>query len=279
MKKIDKYFCVGNGQTQGPFTLQELKNKGLKSIDLVYLVGGDRWVRVDSVEAWSKIRPELQKDDLFNPVTPDTSRESAFQSSVSEQAQNVVLPKTETSFESRDSISVHHDAIDGEQNQVDAVDESSTPGIDSHAEILHSFSQEEGNEVLSAPQQATVKMGFWEAYALGWSRFSDFNGRSRRMEYWSWSFVNTFALVLFIALMGSSSDNSGSLGFWSVAFLLYFFACLIPGFALTIRRLHDIGLSGWWVIISFVPYLSLLLLVFAFVDSQEGTNKWGPSPK
>lgn len=279
MKKIDKYFCVENGQTQGPFTLQELKNKGLKSIDLVYPAGGDRWVRVDSVEAWSKIRPELQKDDLFNPVTPDNSRKSALQSSVSEQKSKVVLPETKSSFDVGDAISIHLDSIDGKQNEIDSVDESSTQGIDSHAEKLHSFSQEEGNEVVGAPLQAMTKMGFWEAYAMGWSRFTDFNGRSRRLEYWSWSLINTIILVLFVTLMGTSIDARGSLGFWSVAFSLYFFACLIPGFALSIRRLHDIGLSGWWVIVSVVPYASLLLIVFSLVDSQKGTNKWGPSPK
>lgn len=273
MKKIDKYFCVENGQTQGPFTLQELKNKGLKSIDLVYPAGGDRWVRVDSVEAWSKIRPELQKDDLFNPVTPDNSGKSAFQSSVSEQKSKVVLPETKSSFDVGDAISIQIDSIDGKQNGIDSVDESSTQGIDSHAEKLHSFSQEEGNEVVGAPIKATTKTGFWEAYAMGWSRFTDFNGRSRRLEYWSWSLINTIILALFVILMGTSFDARGSLGFWSVAFSLYFFACLIPGFALSIRRLHDIGLSGWWVIIGVVPYASLLLIVFSLVDSQKGTNK------
>ena len=279
MKKIDKYFCVENGQTQGPFTLQELKNKGLKSIDLVYPAGGDRWIRVDSVEVWSKIRPEVQEDDLFNLVTPDNSGKSAFQSSVSEQKSKVVLPETKSSFDIGDVISIHLDSTDGKQNEVDSFDESSTTGIDSHFEKHQSLSPEEGNEVLSAPSQATTKMGFWEAYALGWSRFTDFNGRSRRLEYWSWSLVNFIIMLSFIALTVPFGLGSASSDLLLSLYVIFCVVCVIPGVALSIRRLHDIGFTGWWILITIVPYASLLLLVFAFVDSQKETNKWGSSPK
>ena len=279
MKKIDKYFCVENGQTQGPFTLQELKNKGLKSIDLVYPTGGDSWIRVDSVEAWNKIRPEVQNDDLSNSVMLDDSEESAFQSSVSEQEAKVVLPETKSSFEIGDAISIHHDSIDGEQNAIDSVDESSTPSIDSRSEKNHSLSQEEANEYLGTPLPTTTKMGFWEAYAMGWSRFTDFNGRSRRLEYWSWSLVNFVIMLTFIILMSTLGFGSASKELFLWLYVVFFVVCLIPGIALSIRRLHDIGLTGWWLLVTFIPYASLLLLVFTFVDSQKETNKWGPSPK
>jgi uncharacterized membrane protein YhaH (DUF805 family) len=57
-------------------------------------------------------------------------------------------------------------------------------------------------------------------------------------------------------------------------------ASFIPSIALGVRRLHDIGYSGWWLLIGFVPFVGgILLLVFALMDSQPGTNRYGPNPK
>jgi len=55
---------------------------------------------------------------------------------------------------------------------------------------------------------------------------------------------------------------------------------LIPSLAVGVRRLHDIGKSGWWLLIGLIPLVgAIVLLVFACQDSQPGTNQWGPSPK
>ena len=54
---------------------------------------------------------------------------------------------------------------------------------------------------------------------------------------------------------------------------------LIPSVAVTVRRLHDTGRSGWWYLISFAPLGGIVLLVFTCMDSQQGTNVYGPSPK
>ena len=281
-----KYFCLENGQTAGPFTLQELKNKGLKSIDLVFPTGGDRWIRVDSVKGWSEVQSEVQKEPLFNSLKLENTGKATVQSPMhlSKQKPKATLPEIENSnnpiaFESVDAISIDNDSIGGKQSQIDLTVEPPKPGIDAHSEKQHSCSHVEDDAALGATSQAMSKMGFWHAYALGWSRFKDFKGRSRRMEYWSWSLVNTIILMLFFALVGLSDGPYSVLGFWSLVLTLYFLACLIPGFALSIRRLHDIGFTGWWILISFVPYLSLLLIIFSFIDSQKGANKWGPNPK
>ena len=61
---------------------------------------------------------------------------------------------------------------------------------------------------------------------------------------------------------------------------LYSLAVLLPGIALGVRRLHDIGKSGWWMLIALVPLIGLIvLLVFACTDSQPGDNEYGPNPK
>lgn len=60
----------------------------------------------------------------------------------------------------------------------------------------------------------------------------------------------------------------------------YFLAIIVPSLALQVRRLHDTGRSGWWFFITFVPFFGpLILFVFHVLDSEPGTNKWGPNPK
>lgn len=54
---------------------------------------------------------------------------------------------------------------------------------------------------------------------------------------------------------------------------------IIPSLAVIVRRLHDTGKSGWWYLISFIPFGSIVLLIFFCLDSEPGTNKWGPNPK
>ena len=63
-------------------------------------------------------------------------------------------------------------------------------------------------------------------------------------------------------------------------FLIYALAVLVPGLAVTIRRLHDIGKSGWWVLIALVPIIGpIWLLVLCVLDGQPGANPWGMNPK
>jgi uncharacterized membrane protein YhaH (DUF805 family) len=67
------------------------------------------------------------------------------------------------------------------------------------------------------------------------------------------------------------------LGF--AAGLLYFVAVLMPAVAVTIRRLHDTGRSGWWILFGLVPVLGLIVLFFLFQGSETGQNRYGPNPK
>jgi uncharacterized membrane protein YhaH (DUF805 family) len=124
-------------------------------------------------------------------------------------------------------------------------------------------------------------------------RFADFRGRSRRMEYWM------FGLFLVIGSMVAAALDSGlglgrtvtvvdsAPGFWSQAMYtetgwitrIFVLAMLIPSLAVSIRRLHDIGRSGFWLLIGLVPLAGgIVLLVFFLTGSQRGANRWGPDP-
>jgi len=116
-------------------------------------------------------------------------------------------------------------------------------------------------------------------------RYAKFDGRASRSEYWY--FVLFYVLVnLFLVLvdsfvinpmLGATPEQMGQGGFLQLIFAL---AMLVPSIAIAVRRLHDIGKSGWWFLVAFIPVLGLLLLIFFFVqDSQPGTNRYGPNPK
>jgi uncharacterized membrane protein YhaH (DUF805 family) len=119
---------------------------------------------------------------------------------------------------------------------------------------------------------------------MGWylealKKYAVFGGRSRRREYWYFvlfSLVVSLLLSAVDALLGtfSSSTNVGLLGG------IYGLAIIIPSIAVSVRRLHDIDRTGWWVLISLVPVIgTLVLLVFAVLDGTPGENRFGPNPK
>ncbi len=110
-------------------------------------------------------------------------------------------------------------------------------------------------------------------------KYTDFSGRARRMEYWMFTLINTiiyFVLMLIDSTLGFTAGSS----MFGILTMLYALGVLIPGLAVTVRRLHDIGRSGWWIFISLVPVVGgIVLLVFMFMDSEPGSNAYGPSPK
>jgi len=123
-------------------------------------------------------------------------------------------------------------------------------------------------------------------YLLVLKRYAQFDGRARRKEYWYFVLFNALVAILLCALsmaamMLLSNSNYSSVAVIAfIPYMLYSFAVLIPGLAVLVRRLHDIGKSGWWFFISFIPVVGgIILLVFVCQDSQPGPNIYGPNPK
>ncbi len=120
-----------------------------------------------------------------------------------------------------------------------------------------------------------------EWYLMVWKRYAQFSGRSRRKELWMFMLFN-FIIGTALYVGGIvAADQSSSLS--SLLFELYFIyvlAALVPGLAVGARRLHDIGKSGWWQLIAFVPLVgTIILIVFWVMDGQPGDNQYGPNPK
>ncbi|MGH3767239.1 MAG: DUF805 domain-containing protein [Pseudonocardiaceae bacterium] len=103
-------------------------------------------------------------------------------------------------------------------------------------------------------------------------QYTDFVGRARRQEYWMFTLFNTLAyLGLFVIGMVL---HTGLLG------LLYGLAVLVPGLAVAVRRLHDTGRSGWWLLIGLIPLIgAIVLIVFLVTEGERQPNAYGPDPK
>ena len=112
-------------------------------------------------------------------------------------------------------------------------------------------------------------------------QYADFNGRARRKEYWMFFLFHIIALFVALAIdvaIGTGLNEGGSpVGF---IYAIYAFGTFIPTIAVVVRRLHDVGKSGWWYFIAFVPIIGgIWLLVLMCTDSEDGTNEYGPNPK
>ena len=103
--------------------------------------------------------------------------------------------------------------------------------------------------------------------------YANFNGRARRKEYWMFFLFNMlFSFVVAIV--------DYILGTFPLIYLVYSLAMVIPGIAVSIRRLHDIGKSGLWLLITLIPFIGpIWLLVLVCTDGAPGENNYGPSPK
>ncbi len=111
-------------------------------------------------------------------------------------------------------------------------------------------------------------------------RYAEFTGRSRRKEYWMFLlFIIAVSVGIGIveAILGLSATIGDAYGPISLLFML---AIFIPSLAVQVRRFHDQGKSGWFVLLNFIPLLgSLIVLVFMCLDGTDGPNEYGPDPK
>ena len=115
------------------------------------------------------------------------------------------------------------------------------------------------------------------------NKFADFNGRARRKEYWMWTLYCTIILLISMVLdnlFGLTFEFLGhDLGYgW--LYLIFGIIQFIPGLAVVVRRLHDVGKSGWYYLIILIPLIGFIwILVLLCTDGVKEENKWGTNPK
>ena len=103
--------------------------------------------------------------------------------------------------------------------------------------------------------------------------YCNFSGRASRSEFW-WFALFNFILSAVISIVFCWSQNT-----MNIVTGIVNLALLLPSLGLAVRRLHDIGKSGWWIFISLIPIIGwILLIVWYCKDSQMETNEYGPVP-
>lgn len=120
------------------------------------------------------------------------------------------------------------------------------------------------------------QVSFSQAVRMAFDSYCRFQGRSSRSEYWWW--------VLFVAILSFCIGIiEGILGFSMTAVQttsgILSLVLLLPGLGLSVRRLHDIGKSGWWVLLGFIPVVGAIILIIWYAqNSQMHDNQYGPVP-
>ncbi len=113
--------------------------------------------------------------------------------------------------------------------------------------------------------------------------YATFTGRARRKEYWMFFLFNVIICIVAMVLdnlLGLTFKTSGINMGYGYIYMLYTLAVFIPGLAVWVRRLHDVGKSGWFVFIVLIPLIGAIwILVLLCTDSKPGVNKYGPNPK
>ena len=139
-------------------------------------------------------------------------------------------------------------------------------------------------------------------------KYADFSGRAPRAEYWWYTLAVVIATIL-VSIIESLLGLDPIFGAYGPVTLLLMLALIVPGLAVTVRRLHDTDRSGWWILLPLIPYAigialagpamvsgsmaglgtagifmligligAIVLLVFMLLPSTQGANRFGPNP-
>lgn len=122
-------------------------------------------------------------------------------------------------------------------------------------------------------QKELLTMEFLQPYISMWTNYVNFKDRARRRDFWM-AFLVNFIVVFILGILVNIAS------FFGIISGIYSLAILIPMLGLWVRRLHDTGKSGWFLLLGLIPAIgAIVLLVFACMDSQPGANQYGPNPK
>ncbi|MFZ4590668.1 MAG: DUF805 domain-containing protein [Ignavibacteria bacterium] len=110
-------------------------------------------------------------------------------------------------------------------------------------------------------------------------KYAVFNGRARRKEYWMFSLFS-FIFVIIASILDNILGINMRGSTYGPIYIIYTLAVLIPGIAVSVRRLHDIGKSGWMLFVILIPIIGAIwLLVLLVTDGKPGDNIYGNNPK
>jgi uncharacterized membrane protein YhaH (DUF805 family) len=127
---------------------------------------------------------------------------------------------------------------------------------------------------LHAPHYRAFSLG--ESITRGFQGFFDFKTRAARSEYWWWTFFTVLVMVgaIFVDLLFFFATG------WTfpLLFTLVLVIFFVPSLAVSVRRLHDRNMTGWFILINLLPFGGIVLFVFYLLESNPGENDFGANP-
>lgn len=147
----------------------------------------------------------------------------------------------------------------------------------SYAQDDSSYSPHSDHWTLDYP-----RVTYREAVSACFSKYATFSGRARRSEYWFWWLFNILISISICCFLGVflADDNEGAIGVLVIISILYSLVVFLPGLAVLVRRLHDIGKRGsnvFWLLLPIVGWI--MMFAWLLRDSDSFENEYGPSPK
>jgi len=110
-------------------------------------------------------------------------------------------------------------------------------------------------------------------YGYTFAKYATFAGRARRTEFWYFTLINMIVSIV-IGIIDGDFDEFSKLS------LIFSVVTFLPSIAVGARRLHDIGRTGWWQLLWFVPIIGwIVVIVFFATKGDVGDNQYGPDPK
>lgn len=123
-------------------------------------------------------------------------------------------------------------------------------------------------------------------FIKAFTNYVGFQGRARRREFW---FYTLFMMIIMAVLSAVFPGESAFYGGGGSSFSFYYtpspivmvaqLVFLLPSLAVSVRRLHDTGRSGWWVLIGLIPFVGIIVLIVFFCQDSVAANEHGPNPK
>jgi uncharacterized membrane protein YhaH (DUF805 family) len=120
-------------------------------------------------------------------------------------------------------------------------------------------------------------MNFLEAVSSGFRNYVNFSGRAIRSEYWYWILFTSIVLMVF-GVVDQALNPGDQVGAFSIVTMVISLGLILPEVAVSVRRLHDIDRTGWWLLIGPTVIGAFVLLYWACQRGTPGPNRFGPDP-
>jgi len=115
-------------------------------------------------------------------------------------------------------------------------------------------------------------MDFTQAIKTVFKNYAQFEGRSGREEFWWW-------FLAYLIGYGAALILGKMFGMGDLLAMLLSLGLLVPNVAVCVRRWHDIGMSGWWTLLLFIPFVNLVVMLIFFTRTSVGPNQYGEGPQ